>query len=179
MPSGVLIENVEVWFQDETRIGQQGSITRQWFKKGFRPRAVRQQQFLNAYIFGAVCPELSKAAAIVSPFANTNAMNEHLAEIGSQVGAGKHAVVLMDKAGWHISENLIIPNNISILHLPPASPELNAEERPWNWLKQRHLANRVFASIEDIIDVACNAWNNFSAQPNLIKSLCHTSWAIL
>jgi len=179
LPAEVCIENVEVWFQDETRIGQQGSITRQWFKKGFRPRAVRQQQFLSAYIFGAVCPELNKAAAIVSPFANTSAMNEHLAEIGNQVAPGKHAVLLMDRAGWHRSENLIIPNNISILYLPPSSPELNTQERPWNWLKQRHIANRVFTSIEDIVDTACNDWNSFVSQPNLIKSMCHTHWAIL
>lgn len=179
LPLGVVLENVELWWQDETRVGQQGSITRQWAIKGTRPRAVRQQQFLNAYLFGAVCPARNKGAAIVSPYANTHAMNEHLKEISSQVEEGKHAVVIMDQAGWHTAEKIILPDNISILHLPAYSPELNPEEKPWYWLKQHHLANRAFSSVEDIIDACCYAWNDFVAQPNLIKSMCSVEWAVI
>ena len=61
------MNEVEIWFQDETRVGQQGSITRTWYHKGERPRLVRQQQFLNAYIFGAVCPEKDKVAGLIFP----------------------------------------------------------------------------------------------------------------
>lgn len=106
-------------------------------------------------------------------------MNEHLKEIASQVQEGKHAVVIMDQAGWHTAEKIVLPNNISILHLPAYSPELNPEEKPWYWLKQHHLANRAFSSAEDIIDACCHAWNDFIAQPNLIKSMCSVDWAII
>lgn len=173
------MENVEIWFQDETRVGQQGSITRQWAIKGTRPRAIRQQQFLNAYLFGAVCPEYNKGAAIVSPYANTAAMNEHLLEISVQVQQGKHAVVIMDRAGWHTAKKLNTPKNIIIMSLPPYSPELNPEEKPWYWLKQHHLASRTFASVDDIITACCHAWNDFVAQPSLIKSMCSVEWAVL
>lgn len=179
MPTGVLLKNVEIWWQDETRIGQQGSLTRLWAIRGTRPRVVRQQQFLNAYLFGAVCPAHNKAAAIASPYANTTAMNEHLLEISSQVSDGKHAVVIMDNAGWHIAKKLLVPENLTLMPLPPYSPELNPEEKPWSWLKQRHLANRTFESVAEIITAACDAWNDFVAQPGLIKSMCSVEWAEL
>jgi len=177
LPSGILLKNVEIWWQDETRIGQQGSLTRLWAIKGTRPRAVRQQQFLNAYLFGAVCPAHNKGAAIASPYANTAAMNEHLLEISSQVATGKHAVVIMDRAGWHTAKKLLVPKNITLMPLPPYSPELNPEEKPWYWLKQHHLANRTFKSVEEIINAACDAWNDFVNQPELIKSMCNVEWA--
>lgn len=179
MPAGILLNNIEIWWQDETRIGQQGSITRLWATKGTRPRAVRQQQFLNAYLFGAVCPEHNKAAAIASPYANTTAMNEHLLEISSQVSEGKHALIMMDRAGWHTAKKLIVPKNITLMPLPPYSPELNPEEKPWYWIKQHHLANRTFESVDEIIHAACDAWNDFIIQPGLIKSMCSVEWAIL
>ena len=63
IPEAVKIEDVEVWFQDETRVGQQGSISRTWHIKGKRPRLVKQQQFLSPYIYGAVCPSKNKSSA--------------------------------------------------------------------------------------------------------------------
>ena len=110
------LPQIEVWFQDETRIGQQGSLSRIWAKKGTRPRRVRQQQFLHQYIYGAVCAKGKKAAAIVGGLANTGMMNLHLKEISSQVDSGKHAVVVMDRAGWHCSKGLDVPKNITIMH---------------------------------------------------------------
>jgi transposase len=179
LPPRTAPENVEIWFQDEARVGQQGTITRQWSIKGTRPRAIRQQQFLSAYIFGAVCAAENKAAAIISPFVSVDALNEHLLEISSQVGKGKLAVLVMDKAGWHISKKIMLPGNIFLLFLPPYSPELNPQERPWSWLKQRHLANRTFENVEHIIDACCIAWNDFVSQPDLIRSMCSRSWATL
>ena len=106
----MLIEEVEIWFQDETRVGQQGSISRTWFYKGKRPRLVRQQQFLSAYIFGAVCPQKDKAVAFLSPVCNTGSMQIHLNIISESVEG--HAVIVLDGAGWHSAKSLIIPKNI-------------------------------------------------------------------
>ena len=78
IPKEVRIENVEVWFQDETRVGQQGSISRTWHLKGERPRLVRQQQFLSAYIYGAVCPTKNKSSAIFASEVSTEIMQIHL-----------------------------------------------------------------------------------------------------
>jgi hypothetical protein len=98
---------VEVWFQDEARVGQKNTLTRAWGKTGSRPAAPKDLGFASAYLFGAVCPAHGKAAALIMPVCNTTAMNHHLSEISSQVAADAHAVVILDRAGWHRSQALM------------------------------------------------------------------------
>jgi hypothetical protein len=109
---------VEIWFQDEARIGQKNKITRRWARRGTRPSAPKDQRTRSAYIFGAICPVHGKAAGLVLPFCDTETMTLHLAEISIAVARGAHAVVLMDQAGWHMTAKLIVPENISIIALP-------------------------------------------------------------
>ncbi|MCY4589008.1 MAG: transposase [Alphaproteobacteria bacterium] len=61
--------------------------------------------------------------------ANTASMNEHLAATGAAVAPGAHGVVVLDGAGWHRSGDLLVPPNLTLLHLPPYSPELNPMEQ--------------------------------------------------
>jgi hypothetical protein len=169
---------IELWWQDEARIGQQGSLTYVWADKGSRPRAPRDQRYDWAYLFGAVCPARGVGAALVLPFVNTAAMNLHLAEISTQVAPGAHAVVTLDGAGWHqIGGKLKLPDNISLLPLPPYSPELNPVENIWQFLRQNYLANRVFDGYIAIVDACCNAWNAFVAAPDTIRSIATRTWA--
>ena len=67
MPEGTASENMEIWFQDEARVGQRGTVTRLWARRGSRPRVIRQQQFEYAYIFGAVCPKKDQAVGLILP----------------------------------------------------------------------------------------------------------------
>ena len=166
---------MEIWFQDETRIGQQGSITRTWFHKGKRPRLVRQQQFLNAYIFGAVCPKKDKTAGLISPFCNKYAMQAHLDIIEKEVEG--HAVIVLDGAGWHSAKSLEIPKNITLLPLPPYSPELNPKENFWQMLKSRTLSNCVFKSVDNIMDQCQKAWLDFTNIEGNVRNLCSRKWA--
>lgn len=168
-----------MWFQDETRIGQQGSLSRLWAKKGTRPRVVGQQQFMYQYIYGAVCPTEKIATAIIAPSTTASTMQIHLEEISIHVPEGKHAVVVMDQASWHRNQILRVPHNLSLLYLPPYSPELNAQEPVWRVLKDRFFNNRVFESPEEIPDVASTAWNTWIQDPHEIASLCQRDWAIL
>ena len=179
IPKRVSLEHVQIWFQDETRIGQQGSLSRLWAKKGTRPRVVRQQQFMYQYIFGAVCPEGKQAAAIIAPGANAATMQLHLDEISFHIPGGKHGVIIMDQASWHRNRWLRIPKNMSILYLPPYSPELNAQESVWRVLKDRFFNNRVYKSSKEIAQVACSAWNTWIQNPDEIYSLCQREWAKL
>jgi len=179
LPEGVKEADVEIWFQDEHRIGQQGSLTRIWARKGTRPRVPRQQQFISAYVFGAVCPEKDKGAAVIMPQANTLSMQIHLDEIGQQIEKGKHAVVVLDKAGWHTSKNLRIPKNISLLSLPPYSPEINPQEQVGRQMKHNDLANRNFSNYKDIVEACSQAWMKVINTPGTISSLCTRSWAKL
>ena len=78
IPERVRGRPIEIWFQDEARVGQQGTLTRVWAKRGTRPRAPRDTRYRWAYLFGAVCPARGVAAGLVLPFADTAAMNAHL-----------------------------------------------------------------------------------------------------
>jgi DDE superfamily endonuclease len=128
---GISLDAVEVWFQDEARIGQKNGITRRWARRGTRPCAPQDQRYASTYIFGAVCPLAGKGAALVLPFCNTAAMSRHLAEIGEMVSPGSHAVLLLDQAGWHLSDEVAVPDNMTLLPLPPKCPELNVMEKAW------------------------------------------------
>ncbi len=113
------------------------------------------------------------------PYANIEAMNLHLAEIGKRVTPGAHAVVTMDGAGWHQEGGgLQVPPNISLLLLPPYSPELEPQENVWSYLRQNHLANRVFDTYDAIVDACCDAWNKLVAEPERIASIATRDWAI-
>ena len=118
-----------------------------------------------------------KGAALVLPRCNTQAMNLHLAEISTAVAPGAHAVLLLDQAGWHGSHDLQVPENITLLPLPPRSPELNPVENVWQFMRQNWLSNRVFASYNDIVDHCCHAWNELVDQPWRIMSIGLRPWA--
>lgn len=81
----------------------------------------------------------------------------------------------MDQAGWHMSDNLVVPGNIGILPLLPKSPELNPVENLSQFM--RELSNRVFKSYEDIVDHCCDAWRELESQPWRIMSIGHRRWA--
>ncbi len=105
-------------------------------------------------------------------------MNLHLAEIRTQIAPGAHAVLILDGAGWHRpGSELIVPNNISLLPLPPYSPELNPVENVWQYLRRNYLANRVFDTYTTIVDACCEAWNALVVQPDLITSIATREWA--
>jgi len=170
-------KRIEIWFQDEARIGQKNKITRRWAKRGTRPSAPRDQRTRSAYLFGAICPEQGKAAGLVLPWCNTAAMALHLAEISRIVAPGAHAILLMDQAGWHTTTKLSVPGNISIVMLPSRSPELNPVENIWQFMRDNWLSNRVFKSYNDIVDHCCDAWNNLVDQPWTIMSIGMRDWA--
>lgn len=169
---------LELWWQDEARIGQQGTLTRVWAQRGTRPRRPKDQRYSWAYLFGAVCPARDLGAALVLPNINASMMNRHLAEISRLVQPGHHAVVILDGAPWHrTGGQLRVPDNVSLLHLPPYAPELNPVENVWQYLRQNYPSNRVFETYHDILDACCNAWKAFADLPGKINQIAKRSWA--
>jgi len=120
---------------------------------------------------------LGKGAALVLPSCNTDAMNLHLVEISRTVAPGAHAVMLVDQAGWHMTNALIVPENISIIPLPAKCPELNPVENIWQFMRDNWLSNRVFESYDEIVDHCCDAWNKLIKLPSRIMSIGHRQWA--
>jgi len=170
---------IEVWFQDEMRLGQKNGRVRIWADRGSRPRLPADQRYQNAYVFGAICPARGTGAALLMPRANTHAMQLHLEAISREVAPRGHAVLLMDRAGWHTTDQLKLPKNITIIFLPSKSPELNPTENIWQYLRSTYLSNRVFTSYADILDARCKAWNKLIEAPNTIKSIGSRKWATI
>ena len=146
---------------------------------GTRPRIVRDFRYGYCYLFSAACPLLGTTVGHVCDKANTGEMNRHLAEISDQVQPGGHAVIILDGAGWHRSNDLVIPANLSLVRLPPYSPELNSMENVFNYLKSNFLANTLFPTVEDARKAVLGAWTRFAKQPALVASIMSRDWAII
>ena len=131
-------------------MGQQGTLTRIWARRGTRPRAPRDRRYGWAYLFGAVCPERAVGAGLVLPYVNAEAMSLHLQEISRHVASGAHAVLVLDGAGWHGAAALTIPDNLSL---------------------------RVWPGFEAIVETYCQAWDALMAMPESIASITRREWA--
>jgi len=124
-----------------------------------------------------MCPARGVAAGLAMPFADIDAMQLHLQEISATVSRRAHAVLLLDRAGWHTTARLRVPNNVTLVFLPSRSPELNPVEQIWQYIRANWLSNRVFETYDEIIDAACDAWNRLLAQPATITSIGMREWA--
>lgn len=169
---------LEIWWQDEARVGQQGTLSYVWADHGSRPPAPRDCRYTWVYIFGAVCPAREAAAALVLPTVNIEAMPLHLAEISSQVAPSAHAILILDGAARHKTGGApVVPDNITLVPLPPYAPELNPVENIWQYLRQNALSHLVWESYEIIVDACCKAWNDLAATPHRIRSIASRQWA--
>lgn len=164
-------KKVEIWFQDEMRFGEKTPVAAVWCLKGTKPKQLKQLGFRNSYIYGAVNPTTGERIGLVYPGCNSDVMNIHLDLVAQQVGEDRHIILVLDQAGWHESSTKIkIPKNITLLSLPPYSPELNPVERLWRWLKNRYFKNRLIAKNDDLEKIGCDLWQKLTDQT--VKSIC-------
>ncbi len=139
---------------------------------------VRDNRHESAYLFGAICPDRAVGAAMIVPYANVEAMNLHLTEISSQVAPRAHAVLVCDGAGWHQrGKQLQLPDNITLLTLPPYTPELNPMENVWDYLRQNKLCATVWETYDDIVEACKVAWHFLINDPDRIRSIASRDWA--
>jgi hypothetical protein len=112
------------------------------------------------------------------PYVNTEAMQQFLDRFAATIAEDEHAAMVLDRAGWHGAGALIVPANITLVPLPPYSPELNPVERVWLYLKERFLSLRLHADYDAIADAACRAWNRLTAEAGRIASLTSYPWIL-
>jgi len=143
-------ERVRVYSQDEARFGTQGTITRVWARRGSRPRAVRQNGREWLYVLMAVCAATGAASALIMPELNTAVVNLFLEQFSRDLPAGVHAVLIWDGAGFHTGKDLVVPGNVSLIQLPPYSPELNPVENLWHYLRAHHWSNCEYHGYEGL-----------------------------
>ena len=169
-------KTVRLYFQDEARVGQKGRLCHRWWPKGQRATGLCDRRFESTYIFGTVAPETGDAFGLILPQANTSTMSIFLEAFAKTVPDDVHVVMVLDQAGWHGAKKLVIPDNITLVALPPYSPELNPVERVWLYLRERYLSLQVFADYDAIVDACCRAWNSFAACIKHVQSLCLYPW---
>lgn len=135
------------------------------------------QRYTFAYLYAAVEVTTDNAFALVLPEVNTTHMQGFLDRFAETIAADEHVALFMDQAGWHKANDLKIPENITVLPLPPYSPELNPVERVWEYLKERYLSHRLLDDYDAIVDAACIAWNKLTTEAGRLTSLTWLPWA--
>lgn len=167
---------LELWFQDEARFGRQGTLTRVWAERGSHPRALRPIGYEWVYLFGAVCPASGATHAVLFPCADVEVMEAYLADFARHLSPGVHALLVLDRAGWHTSGKLHVPARVTLQFLPPKSPESNPAELPWREMRQKHLSNRVFPTVAYMDDEVAEAWRLVTQDEAAVRSLCDFDW---
>lgn len=147
-----------------------------WWLRGQRPPGLCDHRFDWTYIFGAVQPATGEGFALILPEVSTHTMAVFLAEFAKTLAPDEHAVMVLDGAGWHGSNALTIPENITLVPPPPYSPECNPIERVWLFLRERFLSLCVWPDQTAIIEACCDAWNALIADTDRIKTLCYQPW---
>jgi len=182
---------VELWAQDEHRLGLKPLLKHVWVPKGTRPTAPVHHRYAWSYLYGFVQPSSGSVSWLILPTVSIAAFTLALAHFASEVGAGdnKQVLLLIDRAGWHMSRKVTVPSvtgtgpaprgadreGIHLMPLPPYSPELQPAERLW-LLTDEPLENRYFESIEQLEKVLAERCVLLEAQPNVIKAHTCFHW---
>ena len=167
---------LEVWFEDEARFGQQGTLARVWARRGSRPAAVKQTQYEWLYVMAAVCLQTGQSIGMLSPYISTGIVNVYLKQFARELAADVHAVLIWDQAGFHKSSELDVPENVTIIELPAYSPELNPVENLWQYLRSHYWANRSYKDYDDLRKAACDAWQRVCLTAEVVKSICQANY---
>jgi putative transposase len=136
-----------------------------------RPPGLADKRFASLYLFAACRPGTDEAFALALPEATTAGMSLFLSEFARELAPGVHAALILDRAGWHVARGLTVPDNITLVPLPPYSPELNPVERVWLYLRERFLSHRVLDNYTAVLDAACRAWNALAAETGRLATL--------
>ena len=138
-----------MFFEDEARFGRISREMACWVKRSIIPSVARQMIREYIYAYSALSPQTGDCYSIISPFCNTEAMNEFLQQLSDQY---KHyrIILILDKAGWHVSQSLQLAQNIQLLHLNPYSPEHNPVELLWREIRRKYFHNRIFSSLDEV-----------------------------
>jgi transposase len=169
-------EEIRTYHQDEARFGQKGTMARVWAPRGTRPRAVRQTGFTSLYVLAAVCAATGAVSALIMPEMNIEVINLFLEQFSRELPAGVHAVMIWDGAGFHTGGDLVVPSNVSLIQLPPYSPELNPVENLWHYLRSHHWSNRRYRDYDELQDEAVRSLCAVREDIETIKTVCNAPY---
>ena len=165
--------SVRLMFQDEAGFGRINRPRYCWCKKGFRPCVPCHHIREYRYAYGAVEPLTGESFFLVMPYCNTECMNVFLREL-SRKYPDDYLLVVTDGAAWHTAKRLQIPENVKLLYLPPATPEMNPIEQIWAWLRLHGFRNEVFQTLDNVVDRLCEIICSLSNQ--IVSSITLRTW---
>ena len=158
--------------QDEACFGRISTTRRSWAPKHMRPLTPRQVVREYTYVYAVVAPKEGKMASLILPFADTAMMNLFLQHVSSTFSR-YFLVIQVDQAGWHSAKDLIIPENIRLIPQPAYSPEHNPVEHIWEELREKAFSNRIFASLDAVIDTLCDQLQRLENNSKLLHSMTY------
>jgi transposase len=161
-----------VFFEDEARFGRISREMACWVKSNMIPSVARQMIREYLYAYSALSPQTGDCYSMISPYCNTEAMNEFLKQLSAHY-INYRIIIILDKAGWHISQSLQISNNIKLLHLNPYSPELNPVELLWREIRRKYFHNNIFANLDEVENTLSNALANYHRQKQDVQKLAN------
>ena len=156
--------------EDEGRFGRIDRPRRCWAPKPLRPTVPRQVVRESVYVFAAVCAQLGRLTTLLLPMANTEMMAVFLAHVAKEFPE-YFIIMLVDRAGWHTTQHLSIPENIRLLPQPARSPELNPAEHIWEEVREKTIANKSFRSLRAVEKTLCEGLTHWAADPARVQSL--------
>jgi DDE superfamily endonuclease len=172
-----VIQPIKLFFQDESRFGRISQAIACWSPKGKRPIVPSQIIREYTYAYTAICPQDGENVSLILPSMATPCLNLHLAELSKRY-PNNHIVLVWDGAGSHRSDTLEIPDNMTLIQLPPYSPELNPVENFWKVLKATGFYNRTFHSLTEVEDLLENRLKQFGDNPQTVQSIVAYDWII-
>lgn len=134
--------------------------------------SLRQTEYEYLWVIGAASPQTGQAEAIVSPVLNTSIINQFLDQFSRALAPDVHATLNWNDAGFHRSSDLVVPANVTLIPLPPYSPELNGVENLWHYLRSHCWSNRAYRDYDELFDVVSDSWRRSCLDAELIKSVC-------
>jgi hypothetical protein len=151
-------------------------MTRVWARTGSRPRAVHQTKYTCLYVLGAVCPATGNTAGLLAASLNSGVVNVFFEQLIKEIAPGVHVVLVWDRAAFHTTAKLHVPSNVTLVQLPPRSPELNPVENLWHFFRSHYWSNRSYADYDALRAAACAAWQHSCPDLALIKRVCAVPW---
>ena len=161
---------VIIMAQDEGRFGRISIPRKAWSPNGYRPKSPRQVIRQAFYVYSAICPKQGKMTCLILPYANTEMMNIFLQQVSHDF-KNYQIIMQVDRAGWYLSKQLIVPDNIYLIQQPSHSPELNPVEHLWEEIREKFLYNKAFDHLDQVIEVVCKAIKTLNGNPKYITSM--------
>ena len=162
-------------YEDEAGFGRINKPKYCWCYPGMRPTVPCHHIREYRYAYGAVEPLTGESCFLVLPHSNTICMNVFLKELSGRYPEDT-ILLVCDGATWHKSEALVVPDNIRLIFLPLATPELNPIEQIWKEIRKRGFRNEVFKTLNHVIDRLCETICSIS--PDTIKSITARDWIV-